>query len=162
MYPIYIINQFIENQNKFEESPNQNKKDLFDDDISDASLDEDTIPDEDFSVKKRDKMLSCPNVENNKDGPNINLKINYKRYSNQKEKEFFFEKIKRKKKTELCKNYELYHACFYKDNCCFAHGIEELRENIISPNYKTKSCKSFIDNKVCNFGIRCSYKHIIK
>ena len=161
MLSVSIINQFIENRNKFEEKKNQNKEETLYDDISDDSLDEETVPDEDFSFKQRDKILSCPNVEN-KDGPNINLKINYKRYSNQKEKEFFFEKIKRKKKTELCKNYELYHACFYKDNCCFAHGIEELRENIISPNYKTKSCKSFIDNKVCNFGIRCSYKHIIK
>ena len=105
-------------------------------------------------------MNSCPNVDQK--GPNINLKINHKRYSNQKEKEFFFEKIKRKKKTELCKNYELYHDCYYGDNCCFAHGIEELRDNILLPSYKTKMCKSFIENKTCNFGVRCSYKHTIK
>ena len=95
-------------------------------------------------------------------GPNINLKIEHKRFSNQKEKEFFFEKIKRKKKTELCKNYELYHDCYYGDTCCFAHGIDELRDNILLPSYKTKMCKSFMENKTCNFGIRCSYQHKIK
>ena len=132
------------------------------DDFSDKSFDEETIPDEDFNKtkKQRPKQMSCPNVEQK--GPNINLKINYKRYSNQKEKQFFFEKIKRKKKTELCKNYELYHDCYYKDECSFAHGIEELRENILFPNYKTKLCKSFQENKVCNFGIRCNYIHHIK
>ena len=127
------------------------------------SVDEETVPDEDFNkenIKKRNKIMSCPNVE--KSGPDVNLKIDHKRYSNQKEKEFFFEKIKRKKKTELCKNYELYHDCYYKDDCCFAHGMDELRANLIQPSYKTKLCKSFIEDKVCNFGKRCSYKHIIK
>ena len=77
-------------------------------------------------------------------------------------KEMFFEKIKRKKKTELCKNYELYKDCYYGDNCSFAHGIDELRENALLPSYKTKLCKSFEENNVCNFGIRCSYQHKIK
>ena len=140
----------------------ENLKNEENDDFSDKSNEEETIPDEDFDKAKRQrsKLMSCPNVEHK--GPNINLKINHKRYSNQKEKEFFFEKIKRKKKTELCKNYELYHDCYYKDECCFAHGMEELRENIISPSYKTKLCKSFHENKVCNFGIRCTYSHNIK
>ena len=142
-----------------EENPKNYNEDL----LSNKSYDEDTIPDEDFNKmnnKKRSKLYSCPNVEHK--GPNINLKINHKRYSNQKEKEFFFEKIKRKKKTELCKNYEIYHDCYYGDNCCFAHGIDELRDNILMPSYKTKMCKSFIENKTCNFGIRCSYQHKIK
>ena len=137
----------------------ENNQDEYD---SDKSNDDETIPDEDFNKfpKKRDKLMSCPNIENK--GPNINLKINTKRYSNQKEKEFFFDKIKRKKKTELCKNYELYHDCYFKDECSFAHGIEELRQNTITPSYKTKMCNSFMNIKVCNFGIRCSYKHNIK
>ena len=105
---------------------------------------------------------SFPNVLSPHRGPNINLKIFHKRYSNQKEKEMFFEKIKRKKKTELCKNYELYKDCYYGDNCSFAHGIDELRENALLPSYKTKLCKSFEENNVCNFGIRCSYQHKIK
>ena len=93
-------------------------------------------------------------------GPNINLKISHKRYSNQKEKQFYLKKSK--KKTKLCKNYELYHDCYYGDNCCFAHGMDELRDNILLPSYKTKLCKSFIDNKICNFVIRCSYQHKLK
>lgn len=131
--------------------------------LSNQSFDDETIPDEDFNKNsqiKRLKLNSCPNIEQK--GPNINLKINHKRYSNQKEKELFFEKIKKKKKTELCKNYELYHDCYYGNNCSFAHGIDELRDNIILPKYKTKLCKNFIENKTCNFGIRCSYQHKIK
>ena len=140
----------------------ESNKKLNEDVISNKSFDEETIPDEEFNKtnKRRDKLNSFPNSQQK--GPNINLKINYKRFSNQKEKEFFYEKIKRKKKTELCKNYELYHDCYYGDNCCFAHGIDELRDNILLPSYKTKLCKSFIENKACNFGIRCSYKHQIK
>jgi hypothetical protein len=141
----------------------EDPKNINEDQLSNRSYDEETIPDEDFikhNIKKRTKLMSCPNVEQK--GPNINLKINHKRYSNQKEKEFFFEKIKRKKKTELCKNYELYHDCYYGDSCCFAHGIEELRDTILIPSYKTKICKNFVENKTCNFGIRCSYHHKIK
>ena len=134
-------------------------KELTEDNNSDKSFDDETIPDEEFNASKkpREKLLSCPSIEQR--GPNINLKINHKRYSNQKEKEFFFEKIKRKKKTELCKNYELYHDCYYKDECSFAHGIDELRENINFLSYKKKMCKNFQENNFCNFGVRCSYKH---
>ena len=155
IYGLNIYNNFIFNN----EDPT---KIMNEDILSNKSYDEETIPDEDFNKnkKKREKLNSCPNVEQK--GPNINLKIARKRYRNQKEKEFFFAKIKRKKKTELCKNYEFYHDCYYKDNCCFAHGLDELRDNILLPSYKTKICKSFIENKVCNFGIRCSYKHQIK
>ena len=154
IYGLNIYNNFIFNNEG-------SKKIISEDNLSNKSYDEETIPDEDFNKnkKRRVKVNSCPNVEQK--GPNINLKIEYKRYSNQKEKELFFEKRKRKKKTELCKNYELYHDCYYKDNCCFAHGIDELRDNILVPSYKTKMCKSFIENKVCNFGVRCSYKHQI-
>ena len=150
-------------QNTIDDNEAEKFKNEKNDDFSDKSFEEETIPDEDFNKakKQRSKLNSCPNVDQKK-GTNINLKINHKRYSNQKEKEFFFAKIKRKKKTELCKNYELYHDCYYKDECCFAHGIEELRENINLPSYKTKLCKSFHKNKFCNFGIRCSYRHTIK
>ena len=151
LFGFNIININEEREKKLNEEISSNK-----------SFEEETIPDEDFNEsnnKKRDKLKSCPNVEQK--GPNVNLKIDYKRYSNQKEKEFFYKKIKRKKKTELCKNYEMYHDCYYKENCSFAHGIEELRDNILLPSYKTKMCKSFIENKTCNFGIRCSYKHQI-
>ena len=154
-----IIKYLLDNNNINNED--ENKK-IDEELLSNKSFDDETIPDEDFNNannKKRSKLNSCPNVEHK--GPNINLKINIKRYSNQKEKEFFFEKIKRKKKTELCKNYELYHDYYYGDTCCFAHGIDDLRDSVLIPSYKTKLCKSFIDNKICNFGIRCSYQHKI-
>ena len=118
----------------------EGQKNINEDLLSNNSFDEDTIPDEDFNNKnniKRSKLKSCPNAENK--GPNINLKIHHKRYSNQKEKELFFEKIKRKKKTELYKNYELYHDCYYWDNCCFAYGEDELRDDITFRSYKTKN-----------------------
>ena len=143
--------------------PDSAKK-INEDNLSNLSFDEETIPDEDFNKenKKRDKLNSYPNANLEHKGPNINLKITHKRYSNQKEKELFFEKIKKKKKTELCKNYELYHDCYYGENCCFSHGIDELRDNVPSPSYKTKLYKSFTENGICNFGNRCSYKHQIK
>ena len=156
-----IVLNFLNNNSTIKEG---DSKYINDDILSNKSFEDDTLPDEDFSITndkiKRQKLNSYPNGDQK--GPNINLKIDHKRYSNQKEKEFFFEKIKRKKKTELCKNYELYHDCYYGDSCCFAHGIDELRDNILLPSYKTKMCKSFIENKTCNFGIRCSYQHKIK
>ena len=107
--------------------------------------------------KPKLELLSWPNP---KIGPNINLHFFKKRFSNQEEKNFFFDKIKKKKKTELCKNWEIYHDCYYKDECCFAHGIEELRQNISVPSYKTKECKAFLETKFCPFGSRCNYRHI--
>jgi len=157
-----IINENFLNNNIDTEL--DSTKRMNEDNLSNLSFDQETIPDEDFNKenKKRDKLNSCPNVNLEHKGPNINLKISHKRYSNQKEKEQFFEKIKKKKKTELCKNYDLYHDCYYGDYCCFAHGLDELRDNNPLPNYKTKLCKCFTENGICNFGSRCSYKHQIK
>ena len=76
------------NNNKIND---EDQKNLNEDLLSKKSYDDDTVPDEDFNKtnnKKRSKLNSYPNVEHK--GPNINLKINHKRYSNQKEKEFFF------------------------------------------------------------------------
>ena len=155
-----IALNFMNNSNKIKEESQKNINEVL---SPNQSFDDDTLPDEDFDKNNKKiflKLTSCPNIEHK--GPNINLKINRKRYSNQKEKEFFLEKIKRKKKTELCKNFELYHDCYYGDSCCFAHGFDELRNNNLLPSYKTKLCKSFVENKICNFGIRCSYQHKIK
>jgi hypothetical protein len=42
-------------------------------------------------------------------------------------------KNKDEKKTELCKNWAIYHDCYFKDECSFAHGMDELRlDNHIS------------------------------
>ena len=83
----------------------QKKEENEQEDLSNNSIEDDTIPDEDFDTNKkhRNKINSYPNLLMEHRGPNINLKIIHKRYSNQKEKEMFYEKIKRKKKTELLK-----------------------------------------------------------
>lgn len=39
--------------------------------------------------------------------------------------------IKKEKKTQLCKNYEIFHDCDFENKCCFVHGIEELRDNFL-------------------------------
>ena len=48
------------------------------------------------AIKKEIKLNSCPNAEQK--GSNINLKLSHKRYSSQKEKEFFLKKLKEKRK----------------------------------------------------------------
>ena len=140
-----------------------NKDNSFGSNSDDESInDGETIPDEEFNRHKpRDKINSCPEPKIS-NGPNINLKIFKKRYSNEEEKHFFFEKIKQKKKTELCKNYELYHDCFFKNECSFAHGIAELRQNCSGSKFKNKICTTFTEKGYCNFGIRCNYRHIFK
>ena len=125
-----------------------------------SSCDIDTNPDEENTHNNYKKQNSCQIPQEK--GPNINLKCFKKRYSSEEEKQFIFEKIKIKKKTELCKNWELYHDCFYKNECSFAHGMEELRNNICSLGYKTRICKTFNEKSYCNFGPRCNYRHIIK
>jgi len=125
--------------------------------------DKETIPDEEY-----EKILELKNIKfnswNNKThiGPNINLKCFKKKYTTQEEKHFIYEKIKIKKKTELCKNWELYHDCFYGNECSFAHGIDELRKNFSNNGLKNQLCKTFQEKKYCNFGMRCNYRHIIK
>ena len=124
---------------------------------------DETIPDEEYkkTILERDtksKSMHISPIE----GPNINLKCFKKKYSTEEERHFINEKIKIKKKTELCKNWEVYHDCFYKNECSFAHGIEELRQNFNSIGYKTRLCKVFNEKSVCNFGQRCNYRHVIK
>ena len=96
-----LIRENFVNYNIDTELDSANK--INEENLSNLSFDEETIPDEDFNKenKKRDKLNSCPNVNLEHKGPNINLKITHKRYSNQKEKEFFFEKIKKKKKDRI-------------------------------------------------------------
>jgi hypothetical protein len=98
-------------------------------------------------------------------GPNVNLKFgNYRKESYTPiEKEIFKNKIKTIKKTELCKNWGLYGNCYFKDNCSFAHGENELRRKSKSLNlkYKTKKCVVFKRSMYCPFGNRCQYSHIL-
>jgi len=65
-----------------------------------------------------------------------------------------------KKKTELCKTYQLGLPCPYGNKCSFAHGTDELRAKVLVPtNYKTVRCKQFFEKGFCNFGPRCQFQH---
>ena len=109
--------------------------------------------------KKISSALFSPISSN----PKPQIKYFNKNYTTEEERFKFFEKIKIKQKTELCKNYSLYHFCPHKDNCSFAHGEAELRQTNASFNgYKTKICKMFSNEMYCVFGSRCNYIHRIK
>ena len=65
-----------------------------------------------------------------------------------------------KYKTEICKNYQLYGYCKWGDNCCFAHGKDELRlKTLFNYFYKTKICKHFHRDGFCPYASRCQYFH---
>ena len=137
---------------------------LFDDRESEAE----TIPDEGYNLINSQRKVK-PNswhvgeINNPSKGPNINLKYFKKTYDTEEEKHFITQKIRTKKKTELCKNWELYHACFYKNECSFAHGIDELRRYTSpSAGCKNRLCKNFSEKGFCLFGLRCNYRHIFK
>ena len=130
---------------------------------------EETIPDEDYNLTGRKKkavnswhvgVSNRPKLNN--EGPNINLKYFKKTYDTEEEKHFITKKIRTKKKTELCKNWEIYHDCYFKNECSFAHGIEELRNDTPVTGNKNKLCKSFQEKGFCPFGKRCNYRHAIK
>jgi hypothetical protein len=96
-------------------------------------------------------------------GPNVNLKLPKKSSFSEIEKEIFKTKINKIKKTELCKNWELYGNCYFKDTCSFAHGEGELRRksNSLNIKYKTRKCVVFKNKMYCPFGRRCQYIHVL-
>ena len=128
---------------------------------------EETIPDEDYSLLGKHKKevnswhVGVSNRPKLSEGPNINLKCFKKKYDTEEEKHYITKKIRTKKKTELCKNWEIYNDCYFKNECSFAHGIDELRTNTFVGGSK-KLCKSFQENGTCLFGKRCNYRHVIK
>jgi len=94
-------------------------------------------------------------------GPNVNIKIPKKSFYTVEERSYFNTQLKHKQKTELCKNWVLYNKCYFKEECSFAHGEQELRLKLNIDKYKTKICKSFIEKMFCCYGHRCQYLHII-
>ena len=67
--------------------------------------------------------------------------------------------IREKYKTEICRKWEL-GTCEFGDGCSFAHGFEELRcKSNMGQKYKTKKCKQFHEQGVCQYGTRCQFKH---
>lgn len=129
---------------------------------------EETIPDEDYNLISRKKKeinswhVGISNRPKLTEGPNINLKYFKKKYDTEEEKHFITKKIRTKKKTELCKNWEIYHDCYFKNECSFAHGIDELRTDTLVSGSKNRLCKSFQEKGYCLFGKRCNYRHVIK
>jgi hypothetical protein len=126
-----------------------------------------TIPDEDYNLYyKQKKELNSWHVASNRpklaEGPNINLKYFKKKYDTEEAKHFITKKIRNKKKTELCKNWEIYHDCYFKNECSFAHGLDELRNDTTVSGSKNRLCKSFHEKGVCLFGKRCNYRHVFK
>lgn len=68
-----------------------------------------------------------------------------------------------KYKTEICKNFEVKGKCKWGENCCFAHGKNELRKKtLFNYFYKTKICKHFNKNGFCPYASRCQYFHFKK
>jgi hypothetical protein len=128
----------------------------------------DTIPDEDYNLYYKQKKdfnswhVGGANRPKLAEGPNINLKYFKKSYDTEEEKHFITKKIRTKKKTELCKNWEIYHDCYFKNECSFAHGMEELRNDMHINGSKKRLCKTFQEKGLCLFGKRCNFRHIIK
>jgi len=68
-----------------------------------------------------------------------------------------------KYKTELCKFYEMNNYCKFGENCIFAHGKENLREDKLKKSgYKKRPCQNFFENGFCLYGNRCQFSHNIK
>ena len=65
-----------------------------------------------------------------------------------------------KYKTEICKNFQLFAKCKFGSKCCFAHGLEELRDRTqLNNSYKLKVCKNYQEIGYCKYGHRCQYVH---
>ena len=78
----------------------------------------------------------------------------------EKEKE---EQSQKKYRTELCKYFEINGRCKFGENCIFAHGKENLRENLCKKSgYKKRPCVNFFEKGFCMYGNRCQFSHDIK
>eukprot|EP00343_Euplotes_focardii_P004630 CAMPEP_0205808314 /NCGR_PEP_ID=MMETSP0205-20121125/12232_1 /ASSEMBLY_ACC=CAM_ASM_000278 /TAXON_ID=36767 /ORGANISM="Euplotes focardii, Strain TN1" /LENGTH=322 /DNA_ID=CAMNT_0053083797 /DNA_START=37 /DNA_END=1005 /DNA_ORIENTATION=- len=85
-----------------------------------------------------------------------------RKFTTKHEKNKFAESYKAKKKTEICKNWELIGRCKFGDSCAFAHGSRELvTKHHLPTKYKTKMCKQFHEEGYCPYGNRCQFIHLI-
>ena len=83
-----------------------------------------------------------------------------KKSEKEEEKE---EQSQKKYRTELCKYFEINGRCKFGDNCIFAHGKENLRENLCKKSgYKKRPCVNFFDKGYCMYGNRCQFSHDLK
>jgi butyrate response factor 1 len=70
------------------------------------------------------------------------LKKPKKNFKNEEERDNFVRQYQMKKKTEMCRNWEITGKCKFQDQCSFAHGKHELVKKVHLPsNFKTKICK---------------------
>lgn len=63
-------------------------------------------------------------------------------------------------KTEFCRNFREKGECIYGNQCQFAHGKAEIRQDMIRHNkYKTKLCQKYWIKGWCAYGTRCNFIH---
>lgn len=62
-------------------------------------------------------------------------------------------------KKELCKSFTERGTCQYDVKCQFAHGICELRTELVSLLWKTDSCRSRLSTAACKYSNRCDFLH---
>ncbi|CAD8060892.1 unnamed protein product [Paramecium sonneborni] len=90
----------------------------------------------------------------------IDVKPKRQIFETKEQKKQFIEEYTKKKKTELCKNYEALGYCKFGLECSFAHGQVELQPKIhLHQKYRTKPCTRYFNQGFCPYGIRCQYQH---
>ena len=83
-----------------------------------------------------------------------------KQFKNAQERVQFKQQYEMKKKTELCKNFEMFGKCKYGDFCSYAHGAHQLQKKTHLPsNFMTKLCTQFHRDGICMYGERCQFLH---
>ncbi|CAD8161994.1 unnamed protein product [Paramecium pentaurelia] len=90
----------------------------------------------------------------------IDVQPKKKYFETIEEKIQYIEEYTKKKKTELCKNFQLTGQCKFGNECSFAHGFSELQAKThLHQKYKTKPCNRYFNQGFCPYGIRCQYLH---
>ena len=127
----------VDNENEYQDKKQNEKEEKFE--LNSLSLY--TKPKK-FKNKFEDDYFENPNKEEEEQ----------KEVENQK-----------KFRTELCKYYEINGRCKFGENCIFAHGKNNLRENLCKKSgYKKRPCVNFFEKGFCMYGNRCQFSHDIK